>query len=173
MTHWVHWRYILYYLSFDNQKMFLVHQPWFLTWVTFFVSVYLYESNCIWQLQRLVPLHLWEWHSEKAQYLLRNCHGKSQKMNLDVMTNLLPLSLQTIDRSEAVHLNPYLQWRNFTEQEVGWPPVCTGAKGKLSSSFIFIFFNFILYSKTTKFLCAVQMVPSCGLTVIFVIFLFF
>jgi hypothetical protein len=57
--------------------------------------------------------------------------------------------------------------KNFIEREVSWLPVCTGVNGRL------FFFNFILYSMKTKFLCAVQMVPSCGLPVIFAILFFF
>lgn len=105
--------------------------------------------------------------------------GSSNKMSQETTEEKLRCNnlsslfvLQTIDRNEDVCLNLYLQWRNVTEQEVSWPPVCTGAKGKLSSSFIFIifFYYFIFYSKKTKFLCAVRMVPPCGLTLIFVFF---
>lgn len=146
----------------------LIFDEWILAWVCIYMEVTEFDS---FRANTPIPLLLWVWHSRKAWALLR-CPGKPQKIDLNVMTASVHLSLQTIDRSEAVHLNLYLRWRNFTEQEVSWPPVCTGAKRKLSS-FIFIFFNFILYSKKTKFLCAVQMVPSCGLTVILVILFFF
>lgn len=61
-------------------------------------------------------------------------------------TCILFPTIQTIDRSEAVHLNLYLRWRIFTEQEVSWPPVCTGSKRKLSS-FIFIFFLILYFTQ--------------------------
>lgn len=92
-----------------------------------------------------IPFLLWVWHSRKAWALLR-CPRKPQKIDLNVMTAPVHLSLQTIDRSEAVHLNLYLRWRNFTKQEVSWPPVCTGAKRKLSS-FIFIFFLILYFTQ--------------------------
>lgn len=61
--------------------------------------------------------------------------------------------------------NLCLEWRNFTEQEVGF-------QFAQASNECFFFPTFPNENKTV-FLCAVQMVPSCSLTILFLLFSFF
>lgn len=140
MTHWVHCWYILYYLLLDNQKMFLVHQPWFLmsekSCVCIYMKVTEFDSFIA---NTPIPFLRWEWHSRKAWTLLGRCPGKPQKIDLNVMTVPIRLSLQTIDRSEAVRLNLYLRWRNFTEQEVSCPQFAQAPRESFLHLFLFFF----------------------------------
>lgn len=69
--------------------------------------------------------------------------------------------------------NLCLEWRNFAEQEVGFQ------FAQASNECFWVFFLFFFFFPTfpnknkTVFLCAVQMVPSCSLTVLFLLFFFF
>lgn len=56
--------------------------------------------------------------------------------------------------------NHCLEWRNFTEQEVGF-------QFAQASNECFLFFSTFPNENKTVFLCAVQMVPSCSLTILF------
>lgn len=93
-----------------------------------------------------IPFLCWEWHSRKAWTLLGRCPGKPQKIDLNVMTVPIHLSLQTIDRSEAVRLNLYLRWRNFTEQEVSCPQFAQAPR----ESFLHLFLFFLILYFTQR-----------------------